>query len=920
MSTALPLPIYQRVPVGGSTPHSVATPVATPLAAKSDSTSASATVKSLLLHWEDATALDSHQTSALSQLSSALSQRSSSVDVACRRRQLEEEKSEESNPANTKTRPTSILESMAATHAAAPTVHAQTHALFPSSDIATSATANTESIYALLLNTQLYASTPDYIAHLSRVDAGAFSSPHGESDFRVCAPVRRPLPTASIAHIQYYLQLRSTSNFLQRLIDSTSSLLTSSGEMLQHFSIVFDKTNSVREECSALLIEQQTLAAATFKFNYHLSYFTEYEAIQKKMTETDPILKRFMRENSDLHAFTQQSSHTQSGGTSLDPLASNPIHSPEFAHILTSLDQCIDYMRANSDFLDATSARVRYDKLHATVMRNIKHFVRTNLERAIKMGQEQVALPTNTLDVGHTHHANEVATLGVYQLHPSWLRIFVQLRSLAHAIKPLMVEMEHRAFVDEGGIFGAGFTAPAAAAASTAAIATAASGFVDAHGLVVASTQSTFYKDLLLDCYRLYIERRHATLYAGLQKHLTELSQSGRPLSQLIRSSCNGWIELCTVESQLYFEFFSSNQHSITAINEMLNGFCTLLYTMLRPIIIHNLDMDSLAEVITILKGEILDEQIRMRQTKGGSTANTASGPASSSSSSSSSSSAPGRDLFHSSSPLFAFAKSIQRLIADVQERLIYRAQLYIRDTIQKYQHTKEDLAYPDKLRHSLPSPSPDSGSLGGASLDPTSLSASVMPTATSLTSREQLFSTWHPALERTLMCLSKLYRCVEPSVFKYLAQEAVSVCLNILLDASSRITLAHAPHDPASSDGILFLIKHLLIMRDQLSPFTGVDWSVTETDLDFSHMRDVLPNIFSSVGKWSSFIDLVQTSAPRLRENKMDAKKVTTHTLAHARERNNSNNPFKMRVHVDSPSSASPSLPFHLLSCSSLI
>lgn len=39
------------------------------------------------------------------------------------------------------------------------------------------------------------------------------------------------------------------------------------------------------------------------------------------------------------------------------------------------------------------------------------------------------------------------------------------------------------------------------------------------------------------------------------------------------------------------------------------------------------------------------------------------------------------------------------------------------------------------------------------------------------------VFRTWYPPLEKTLSCLSKLYRCLEPSVFTGLAQVFECLC-----------------------------------------------------------------------------------------------------------------------------------------------
>ena len=46
-------------------------------------------------------------------------------------------------------------------------------------------------------------------------------------------------------------------------------------------------------------------------------------------------------------------------------------------------------------------------------------------------------------------------------------------------------------------------------------------------------------------------------------------------------------------------------------------------------------------------------------------------------------------------------------------------------------------------------------------------------------------------------------------------------------------------------ADGHLFAIKQMLVLREQIAPFEA-DFSVTEWDLDFSHMRDYLRRTLS--------------------------------------------------------------------------
>nr|DBA33000.1 TPA: hypothetical protein GDO54_000738 [Pyxicephalus adspersus] len=333
------------------------------------------------------------------------------------------------------------------------------------------------------------------------------------------------------------------------------------------------------------------------------------------------------------------------------------------------------------------------------------------------------------------------------------------------------------------------------------------------------------YQLLLAEIHQCYLDQRENLLSPSITSTITELtSQNNRDHCALVRSGCAFMVHVCQDEHQLFNEFFTKPTPKLDVLLEKL---CLSLYDVLRPLIIHIVHLETLSELCGILKIEMIEDHVQ-----------------------------------NNAEQLGAFAALVKQMLEDVQERLVYRTHIYIQTDILGYKPAPGDLAYPDKLEmmeqiaQSLKEEQKRLQSMEASFSDirledPDSNNLIKSGTSESLGLRAQstvspadLHGMWYPTVRRTLVCLSKLYRCIDRAVFQGLSQEALSACIQSLLGASDAIT-----KNKTQVDGQLFLIKHLLILREQIAPF-HTEFTIKEISLDLKKTRVKINDLVSSTYK----------------------------------------------------------------------
>uniref|UniRef100_A0A8C9TQR3 Conserved oligomeric Golgi complex subunit 3 n=1 Tax=Scleropages formosus TaxID=113540 RepID=A0A8C9TQR3_SCLFO len=359
------------------------------------------------------------------------------------------------------------------------------------------------------------------------------------------------------------------------------------------------------------------------------------------------------------------------------------------------------------------------------------------------------------------------------------------------------------------------------------------------------------YQQLLGEIHKCYLDQRELLLGPSITSTITDLtSQNNKDHCALVRSGCAFMVHVCQDEHQLYNEFFCK---PTPKLDELLEKLCLSLYDVLRPLIIHVIHLETLSELCGILKNEMLEDHVQNNVVQ-----------------------------------LGAFEAVVKQMLEDVQERLVYRTHIYIQTDITGYNPAPGDLAYPEKLEmmekiaqslkeEQMRLASPDT-SFSDVQLEDTEVrKASSLGTRLQATiSPADLHGMWYPTVRRTLVCLSKLYRCIDRAVFQGLSQEALSACIQSLLKATDIIVKSKT-----QIDGQLFLIKHLLIMREQIAPF-HTDFAIKEISLDLKKTRDAAFKIlnpktvpkFFRLNSHNAILEFLLEGTPEIKEHYIDSKK----------------------------------------------
>ncbi|KAJ8908367.1 hypothetical protein NDN08_005076 [Rhodosorus marinus] len=461
---------------------------------------------------------------------------------------------------------------------------------------------------------------------------------------------------------------------------------------------------------------------------------------------------------------------------------------PEFLKLLFRLDECIAYASSSTGTVaEADGYLARFLDLQRQAFTSIKDFTVSELKSVTRQVLKE-------LREGSTASSKTIGDLTDASTE------YLRFRTIATDIKQLMTELHTRSTEKATAGGGSGTQIPYSPGAMPSN---------------PAYSTRYFALNLLGDCEECYTEQRRLILESTVIRHMKILVSSLPALDAFARAASRFTLQLCQMESTLYKHFFcvEEDDRDSPALVSLLDSFCNVFYEELRSKVLQEVDLGTLVYLVDILQTEVMTVDAQRKRVE------TAS-----------------------------FAGASSRVIADSQERIIYRSQIYIQEDIKNFVPTSAQLDYPRMILEASGASKNGSKTSDTKSGPPRSLHAN-----------------WYPPLEKTLKLLSMLYRCIDSEVFTSIASEAVAVCVNCLVSARDRIAGSGA--EKAEDHAELFLIWQLLMLREQTAPL-DVNFAFVDRELNFTELRGML----GSVIRGQASVRLLATPPAATRERVVDS------------------------------------------------
>ncbi|KAJ3190367.1 Golgi transport complex subunit 3 [Gaertneriomyces sp. JEL0708] len=376
------------------------------------------------------------------------------------------------------------------------------------------------------------------------------------------------------------------------------------------------------------------------------------------------------------------------------------------------------------------------------------------------------------------------------------------------------------------------------------------------------------YYALFGDCLAAYFNTRQTLLNPYILAHIQGLVENQDVLG-MARSGCAYILRICADEIALFHQYFHLGEDELL---DYLDSLSVHLYDTLRPLILRESRIDILSELCQTLRIYVSDPSVNAEAS------------------------------METDGKLRAIEPVVHQILEDAQQRLVFRGQSYIREEIEGFTPREEELSILVRGR-GLPGPVAIRGEwdarpvLGGSSIevdeaadlvdpavgassDATTESYEVPPLLSepsAITINTLIFGggEWYPTVPRTLYLLNKLSHALPSPIFADLAQDSVSLCISSLHAAASIISSKQT-----TVDAQLFLIKNLLMLREQVSGFGDLEVRRREEALDFTALREAVAGLLNRNITGEAVKSLIRAGGPVVIETRGDVKQAVDQEL----------------------------------------